>query len=183
MELRGKEGRGHCEGRKGPKKERRMKNVSRRDQIARIVVISPGPFRYSCSLYQNTVRLASNIPGRDVMVVCANETGTQSDYAYYCIDGVCLIPPGAAAGKVCQPSEGDAPPPSKVSNPVKQDQPQPQPHAVGNRLNALEDIDEAIRTIGGGRRTPTCPLKTAPALFCADVRLIMTLSLFPLGRG
>eukprot|EP00037_Helgoeca_nana_P031931 m.411301 g.411301 ORF g.411301 m.411301 type:complete len:232 (-) comp28624_c0_seq1:162-857(-) len=48
-------------------------------------------------------------------VVCSNcgshlgdffAAGTLSDYAYYCIDGVCLLPPGAAAGDVCQPPKG-----------------------------------------------------------------------------
>eukprot|EP01051_Picozoa_sp_SAG22_P018429 SAG22_NODE_3100_length_1940_cov_3.538294_3_plen_167_part_00 len=40
--------------------------------------------------------------------------GTQSAYSYYCIDGVCLLPPGAAAGKVCEPAPTSALPPSKA---------------------------------------------------------------------
>ena len=32
--------------------------------------------------------------------------GVQSGESYYCIDGVCLLPPGAAAGKVCEPAPG-----------------------------------------------------------------------------
>ena len=29
--------------------------------------------------------------------------GAQSDYSYYCIDGVCMLPPDAKAGHVCEP--------------------------------------------------------------------------------
>ena len=36
--------------------------------------------------------------------------GVQSTYSYYCIDGVCLLPPGASDGQVCQPSQAAAPP-------------------------------------------------------------------------
>ena len=42
--------------------------------------------------------------------------GSQSSYSYYCIDGVCLLPPGAAAGKVCEPAPEDSrPPPTKAA--------------------------------------------------------------------
>jgi len=46
-------------------------------------------------------------------VVCAScgshlgdyfAAGVLSPYAYYCIDGVCLLPPGAPAGHVCEPA-------------------------------------------------------------------------------
>lgn len=39
--------------------------------------------------------------------------GSQSTYGYYCIDGVCLLPPGAADGKVCAPAPA-GPAPSKA---------------------------------------------------------------------
>jgi peptide methionine sulfoxide reductase MsrB len=39
--------------------------------------------------------------------------GVQSSYSYYCIDGVCLLPPGAEAGKVCEPAPA-LPTPSKA---------------------------------------------------------------------
>ncbi len=39
--------------------------------------------------------------------------GVQSSYSYYCIDGVCLLPPGAPAGKVCEPAP-ETPSPSKA---------------------------------------------------------------------
>ena len=39
--------------------------------------------------------------------------GVQSSYSYYCIDGVCLLPPGAPAGKVCEPAP-ESPSPSKA---------------------------------------------------------------------
>jgi len=46
-------------------------------------------------------------------VVCAKcgshlgdhfDAGTVASYEYYCIDGVCLLPPGAKEGHVCQPT-------------------------------------------------------------------------------
>ena len=40
-------------------------------------------------------------------------SGTIEPFEYYCIDGVCLLPPGAAEGEVCEPSVA-VPPPSKV---------------------------------------------------------------------
>lgn len=39
--------------------------------------------------------------------------GVLSSYAYYCVDGVCLLPPGAPAGHVCQPKPS-GPSPSKA---------------------------------------------------------------------
>lgn len=35
-------------------------------------------------------------------------SGTVEPFEYYCIDGVCMLPPGAAAGDVCQPNATDA---------------------------------------------------------------------------
>ena len=34
--------------------------------------------------------------------------GTVEPFEYYCIDGVCLLPPGAAEGEVCKPSKTEA---------------------------------------------------------------------------
>jgi peptide-methionine (R)-S-oxide reductase len=39
--------------------------------------------------------------------------GAQSSYSYYCIDGVCLLPPDAKPGQVCEPGP-TAPAPSKA---------------------------------------------------------------------
>ena len=55
-------------------------------------------------------------------VVCSNcgthlgdyfPAGAQSSYSYYCVDGVCLLPPGAAPGHVCEPAP-NGPTPSRM---------------------------------------------------------------------
>ena len=86
-------------------------------------LLFPGPAFHgeNATIAKNGTKLGVCSPG-GTEVVCQKcgshlgdyfAAGVQSGYSYYCIDGVCLLPPDSKPGKVCEPSP-TAPAPSKA---------------------------------------------------------------------